>query len=122
MVLPGTTANPVTVNIAATNVPVGTTLAITVVGFMGASSLVSSTQLSGTLASSTATATVTLPTNEPAVITAFASFAIASLDGAGPYYADGEPVERVRVAARGGGESTLAFITRSGREVPVSPR
>ena len=89
-------------------------------GFVGASSFTTSTPLSGTLASSTATATVTLPTNEPAVITVVASFAIASLDGAGPYYADGEPVERVRVAARGGGESTLAFITRSGREVPVS--
>jgi hypothetical protein len=122
VVLPGTTTNPVTVNIAATNVPVGTALTVTVVGFIGASSSATSTQLSGTLASSTATASVTLPTNEPSVITVAATFAIAALDGQGPYYADGEPVDRIRVTARGGGPGVLAFITRSGREVTVSTR
>jgi hypothetical protein len=122
VVLPGTTANPVTVNISAANVPTGTTLTVTVVGFMGASSSSTSTALTGTLASSTATASVTLPTNEPAVITVTATFAIASLDGHGPYYADGEPVDRVRVTAASGGRSALALITRSGREVTVSAR
>jgi len=122
VVLPGTTTNPVAVNIAAANVPVGTTLTLTVVGFMGASSTSTSSSLSGTLASSTASASVTLPTNEPAIITVSATFAIASLDGQGPYYADGEPVDRVRVTAHGGGKSALALITRSGREVTVSPR
>jgi hypothetical protein len=122
VVLPGTTSNPVTVNISAANVPTGTTLAVTVVGFMGASSSATSTALSGTLASSTATASVTIPTNEPAVISVSATFAIASLEGHGPYYADGEPVDRVRVTTHGGGRSALAFITRSGREVTVSER
>ena len=122
VVLPGTTTNPVTVSIAATNVPVGTTLSVTVVGFMGAATTSTSTALSGTLSSSTATAAATVPTNEPSVITVSATFAIASLDGQGPYYADGEAVDRVRVTAHGGGRSALAFITRSGREVPVSPR
>jgi hypothetical protein len=122
VVLPGTTTNPVTVNISATNVPVGTTLSVTVVSFMGASSTSTSTALSGTLSASTATASVTVPTNEPSVITVSATFAIASLDGQGPYYADGEAVDRLRVTAHGGGRSALAFITRSGREVTVSPR
>jgi hypothetical protein len=122
VVLPGTTANPVTVNISAANVPVGTVLAVTVVGFMGASTSTSSTALSGTLGASTATASVTVPTNEPALISVSATFAIAALDGSGPYYADGEPVDRVRVTAHTGGRGTLALITRSGREVPVPAR
>ena len=122
VVLPGTTTNPVTVNISAANVPVGTTLSVTVVGFMGASSSSTSTALSGTLSASTATASVTVPTNEPAVISVSATFSIASLDGAGPYYADGEPVELVRITAQTGGRSTLAFLTRSGREVAVPAR
>lgn len=122
VVLPGTTTNPVTVNISAANVPVGTTLSVTVVGFMGASTAVTSTALSGTLSASTASASVTVPTNEPAVISVSATFAIASLDGAGPYYADGEPVDRVRVTAQTGGGNTLAFLTRSGREVALPAR
>jgi hypothetical protein len=122
VVLPGTTTNPVTVNISASNVPVGTTLTVTVVGLMGASSSVTSTALSGSLAASTATASVTLPTNEPAIVSASATYAIAAIDGQGTYYADGEPVEGVRIATRGAGGSALAFITRSGREVTVSAR
>jgi len=122
VVLPGTTTNPITVNIAAANVPVGTTLTVTVVGFMGASTSVTSTPLSGTLASSTATASVTVPTNEPSVVSASATFTIAELGGQGPYYAQGEPVERVRITAYTGGRNALAFITRSGREVTVSAR
>jgi hypothetical protein len=122
VVLPGTTTNPVTVSLAAANIPVGTTIFVTVVGNIGPSSSAVSTPLSGTLASSTASATVTLPTNEAAVISASAVFSVAALDGQGPYYADGEPVDRVRITAVSGGRSGLAFITRSGREVTVSAR
>lgn len=122
VVLPGNTTNPVTVGISAANIPVGTVLTVTVVGFMGASSSTSSTALSGTVASSTATANVTLPANEPSVISVSATFSIAALDGPGPYYADGEAVDRVRITAHAGGRSVLAFVTRPGREVPVSVR
>jgi hypothetical protein len=122
VVLPGTITNPVTVSLAAANIPVGTTIFVTVVGYIGPSSSAVSTPLSGTLTSSTATATVTLPTNEAAVVSASAVFSVAALDGQGPYYADGEPVDRVRITAVGGGHGALAFITRSGREVTVSAR
>jgi hypothetical protein len=122
VVLPGTTTNPVTVSLGATNVPIGTTILVTVVGYIGPSSSAVSTPLSGTLASSTATVTVTLPTNEAAVISASAVFSVAALDGQGLYYADGEPVDRVRITTVSGGRRALTFITRSGREVTVSAR
>jgi hypothetical protein len=122
VVLPGTVTNPVTVNIAAANIPTSAVLTVSVVGFIGASTSTPSSALSGTFASSTATASVTLPTNEPAIVAVSATFAVAQLDGQGPLYAHGEPIERVRITADGRGRNVLAFITRSGREVMVSAR
>ena len=74
VVLPPTTTNPVTVSLAATNIPVGTTVTVTVKGLYDAASSTVSTPLVGTVASSTASASVTVPTNEPSVIGASANF------------------------------------------------
>jgi hypothetical protein len=74
---PNATPNPVTVNLQATNVMLGTVLAVSVVteGFPTATT-VNSTPLAGTLSLSTATANVTLPPGV-SVITARATFAAA---------------------------------------------
>jgi hypothetical protein len=74
VLLVNTTTNPVTVNLSATNIPVGTTVTVRVIPQEGASSTVTSTALSGTLASSTATATITMPLDQPAVLEAEATF------------------------------------------------
>jgi hypothetical protein len=66
--------NPVTVSLQASNVPVGTLIAVTVTPETGAATTVNSTPLSGSSASSTATATVNLP-NGITVIGAAATFA-----------------------------------------------
>ena len=60
------------------------------------------------------------PTNEPSVVSASASFLFTAATGGGPVFVHGEEVERVRVTANPGGPSTVAYVTRSGREVPVS--
>jgi hypothetical protein len=116
--LAGTT-NPMTIGLAASNIPLGTTVTVTVKPLDGASSTSTSTPLAGTLAASTATASLTIPTNQPSVISASATFTLARLPGAGPLFAQGEQVERIRVAAVLGGLPTTTYITRSGREVPV---
>jgi hypothetical protein len=74
---PNSTPNPVTVDLQASNVSLGTVIAVSVVteGFTTATT-VNSTPLAGTLASSTATASVTLPPGV-SVITAAATFAAA---------------------------------------------
>ena len=114
VILPNTTTNPVTVNIAASNIPVGTTVAVTVTPQMGGSSSVNAT-LSGTNSSSTASASVTLSTQYSNMITAQATFTLlASL------YYENEKIDRVRVAARLGGESEAVYITESGREIPAA--
>src|SRR2546426_7570114 len=52
--------------ITAANIPVGTVVTLTVQGFVGTVSSVTAT-LGGTAASSSATASLTIPTNEPSV-------------------------------------------------------
>lgn len=114
LILPNTTTNPVTVNIAAFNIPVGTTVAVTVTPQLGSSSSVNAT-LAGTNSSSTASANVTLSTQYSNVIAAQATFTLlASL-----YYED-EKIDKVRVATRLGGESEAVYITESGREIPAA--
>ncbi len=77
--------------------------------------LVNSTPLGGTLASSTATASVTLP-NGISVISATATFATALAGLDAPIMIEGGEVKWVRVAAPYGGGSTVTYITSSGRE------
>jgi hypothetical protein len=120
VVLPPTTSNPVTVSLAAANIPVGTTVTVTVKGLYDAASSASSSPLAGSVASSTASANVTIPTNEPSIVGAFVSFTLASVTGGAPVYVDGEEVERVRVTAAAAGPSTVAYVTRAGREISIS--
>jgi hypothetical protein len=118
VVLPPTVTNPVTVDLAATNIPVGTTVTVTVKGLYDAANSTVSSPLAGTLTSSTATASVTLPTNEPSIVGAFANFLFAAAAN-GPTLVEGEPVDHVRVTAAPGGISAVTYVTRSGREVPL---
>lgn len=120
--LPADTANPMTITLAASNIPLGTTVTVTVKPIDGSATTATSTPLGGTLEASTATASLTIATNQPSVISASATFTVAALPGATPVYADGEKVERVRVAAILGGRSQVAYITASGRELPTGTR
>ncbi len=119
--LPATTTQPVTVGISATNIPVGTTVTITVTPTIGARTSALSSALTGTDASSTATASITLPTG-PSVILASATFTVTQLAALGipiPFDLAGEEIELVRVASAIGGRSTMTFITKAGKEIPV---
>ncbi|MBI5378841.1 MAG: hypothetical protein HZA23_01620, partial [Nitrospirae bacterium] len=62
-----------------------------------------------------ATASVTLSITEPNVISAFATFTVTQTAKT----FDGEPIEKVRVAATYGGPSRVTYLTKSGREVPA---
>ena len=118
--LPAGTMSPVTVSLAGTNIPVGTTVTVTTKGQVGSASSAAAT-LAGSLASSTASASVAIPTNEPSVISASASFTLVAATGGGPVYVEGEEVERVRVSAHFGGPTQVAYVTKSGREIVVTP-
>jgi hypothetical protein len=114
----GTTT--VTVSLAATNIPVGTTVTVYVVPASGAlrtSAL--SNALSGSDASSTATATVTLsPGNN--VLLAAATYTVTEMIALNlPTFDDGIRVAKIRVESTMGGESRVTYITASGKEYPA---
>jgi hypothetical protein len=121
VVLPAGTSS-VTVDFAASNIPLGTTLTVRVQGLANGigSTTTTSSALSGSVASSTATATVTIPTDQPSIISATASFPLIADAGRGPVYADGEPVDQIRLTAAFGRESELTYVTVSGREFGIA--
>lgn len=109
--LPGTTQNPVTVNISATNIRTGTTVTVTSIPEYGNSTNAAGA-LSGTDASSTASVSITLSTSYQSILTATATFTIQTA-----MYWDGEKIEKVRVAATAGKGSEAFYITESGKEI-----
>ena len=110
--LPSTTTNPVTVNISATNIPVGTTITVSSIPQIGPPTSSSGT-LSGADASSTATSvSMTLSTSYQSIITAQATFTVQTA-----MFYDGEKIEKVRVASAVGRDSETVYITKSGKEI-----
>ena len=118
VVLPLGTANPVTVDLTASNVSVGATVQVTATPQNGTPTSAACT-LGGTLASSSCSANINISLTQPSVITASATFPLLSSAGSGPLYADGEEVTHIRVAAVMGGGSSITYLTRSGREILV---
>lgn len=112
--LSSTTTNPISIDISASKIPVGTSVKITAVPQNG-SSTSTTAALTGTDASSTATASLTISTTSPSVITAETTFTIQTA-----MYYDGERIEKVRVASKIGKESEVTYITESGKEIPAA--
>lgn len=111
ILLPNTTTNPVAVSVSASNIPTGTTVAVTVTPQFG-NATSANTTLNGTNASSSASANVTLSTQYANLITAQATFTLlASL------YYQNEKIAKVRVAATMGAGSEAVYITESGKEI-----
>ncbi len=117
IVVPTTTANPVTVAMQASNIPISTVVSLTLTQENGDRTTVSSTPLAGSLATSTATATVTLPASGLSVITATASVDGLLAFNNKPVFIDGEQVKRVEIAATLGGQTRVTYITASGKRV-----
>jgi hypothetical protein len=118
---PGT-ANPVPVVINATNTPVGSPTEIKVRLIpRGTASTVTVPALdhTGTFAASSATASVTLPAGQVTVIQVSAAMTLTGQFASLFPLIDGEPVERVMVAANMGEASSVSLVTKSGREVPL---
>lgn len=114
------TANPIPVVVNATNTPVGspTEIKVRLIPRGTASTVtVPATDHSGTFASSSATANVTLPAGQVTVLQASAAMTLTGQFASLFPLIDGEPVERVMVAANMGEVSTVSLVTRSGKEV-----
>lgn len=118
VVLPSTQTNPVSVAIEASNIATGTVVQVTLTPPTGGSrTIYQSTALSGTTASSTATASVTLPAGM-CVIDASITIDLTTAR-MNPIFIDGERVNRIEVAASFGGTSQSFYVTSSGRRIAM---
>jgi hypothetical protein len=120
IVLPSSQSNPVSVALKGINVPLGTLVRVSVATEFGAIATVQSSPLAGTVADSSATASVTLPI-AVSLLTATAFIDLtqstAKSPGFNPIFIDGERVIRMEVAASFGGKSEITYITESGKRV-----
>lgn len=114
------TPNPVPVVVNVTNTPVGSPTEIKVLLLPRAGGITTVTVPSaghtGTFASSSATANVTLPAGQVTVVQASAAMTLTGQMASLFPLIDGEPVERVMVAANLGEASTLSLVTKAGKE------
>ena len=118
---PNAIETPVILNLAASNVPLGTTVNIRVAPAVGSPTTAVSSALDGTVADSTAQATVTLPPGA-GVVTATATFNVSGgsfASNAIPLI-DGERPQRVEVVAQADGRSKTYLVARSGARFEVS--
>jgi hypothetical protein len=120
VILPSSIDNPVTVVFAATDVPLGSTVELTISPVSGNSSTVVSSGLSGDVANSTDSVLATLPQGA-SILLASVSFAVTAETGAlyAPF-TDGEMVARIEIrSAMGSGSSSIWLTTESGRVVEL---
>jgi len=117
VVVPTTQPNPVTVALEGVNVPVGTIVNVTLTPQQGQRASAQSSPLAGSDATSTASASISLPAGM-SVLTATAVIDLTTQSAsARPLFIDGERVDRIEVAATYGGASEVTYVTRSGRRV-----
>lgn len=117
IVLPAGAANPINIAVQANNIPVGTTVTITVQPQAGNFSSATAI-LSGTNESSSANANFTLSTQYASVVTATATFTLLASNDM-PIFAGGERVVMMQVASVFGGRSSITYITESGKKIPA---
>ncbi|HEY6898581.1 MAG TPA: hypothetical protein VI279_15090 [Rhodocyclaceae bacterium] len=111
--------NPVTVEISAQSIPVGTAVKLTLSAPFSVPTVVTSSGLAGTFSNSTATASITIPQGA-SVLIASTTYTLTLAQGeALSVYAMGEQVDKVELAAAVGGATTATLITVSGKQYEV---
>jgi hypothetical protein len=114
IILPANQSNPAAVALTASNIPLGTTLQITLTPENGARSITQSSALAGTLAASSASASVSIP-DGLCVIQAAGTIDVA----ASAMMINGERVKSIEVAATFGGNSTVTYVTASNKRIKI---
>jgi len=118
--LPADVQNPVTIQFEASGIPLGNIVELTVTPAVGDSYTRVSNALDGNVALSSATAQVDLPPG-PSTLLATVTYTLVAALKEGLEGFAGEPVERIRLEADLTGETRYVLVTKSGREVSISP-
>lgn len=121
VVLPSSVLNPVTIGLSATDVPLGTTIDVIITPTNSSLVTVNSSALTGTVANSSATAEVTLPTGASTIVAAVSFSVSGSLASLYSPYANGEMVANVELKSTLGQGSSLLLTTEAGNTYTVNP-
>ncbi|MDP3512120.1 MAG: hypothetical protein Q8S20_05160, partial [Sulfuritalea sp.] len=117
--LPLSLGNPLQVAVAASGIPVGTVVKLTLTQPYGSPVTANTAALAGTLQASTASGSISIPSGATSLI-ASTTYALTVAQGdALKVYADGERVEKITLAAALGDEMKVTLITASGKEFVV---
>ncbi|MFZ4987215.1 MAG: hypothetical protein ACOYLF_17310, partial [Blastocatellia bacterium] len=100
------------------NLPTGTVISVVLTNEAGQRTTVNSTPLAGTQSSSTASATITLPSTGVAVVNASATLnLLIAYDK--PIYIDGERIDKIEITTDFGNDSQVTYISDSGRRLKM---
>jgi hypothetical protein len=115
--------NPASISLAATKIPIGTTVSVRVTATIGAAVTVTSTALTGTFDNSTATASVDIPPGQ-GQIAATVAFTLPPQSAMlmGLPNLDGTKPQRVEVVAGGEGASRVYVVAESGARFEIGGR
>ena len=126
---PEDVAQPVTVTVEGSQIPLGTTVTLAVKGHSGTEISYMTPALDGTLVSSSASVDVTLPQG-PSVLEAQASFTLVLAGGGGgtaslqkdgqPLMYQGERIELAEVQVGSDGMFDVVYVTSSKKRIPES--
>ncbi len=117
--LPLALGNPLQVDIAASGIPVGTVVKLTLTQPYGNPANVNASALAGTLQASTASGSISIPSGATSLI-ASTTYSLTIAQGeALKVYAGGERVNKVELASALGGGMQVTLITVSGKEFVV---
>jgi hypothetical protein len=117
--LPASAANPAAVAFETTGVPPGSTVRLVVTPPFGEPTTAESTPLSGTTASASATASVTIPSGHSVFEATVTYTVVIALGDALSQFARNERVAKVTLVASLGGPQKARLTTVSGREYEV---
>lgn len=117
VVVPEATPNPVAIEFATSNIPLGNTIELTITPQLGASSTAVSSAITGTDASGAASVSVDIP-DGPSTLSAQVTFTVAvtALQQDYSQFAKGEKVEKVRIDFDPVKGSMTTFIAATGNE------
>jgi hypothetical protein len=119
IVLPTDAPNPLAVELATTNVPLGTTISVIVTPPHGAPTTSISSGLQGTLGAATASASINLPDGSSVLLATLSYSVSGTQQQMLSRYTSGEKVISVELAASMSGASQTTLVTASGRRVTL---
>lgn len=119
--VPTTTPNPVSITLATSGVPVGSTIKVSLTPQLGPSISVDSSPTVGAIDNATTSVSVDIPTGH-SVLSAQTSFIVlAALGDALSRFAQGERVEKVTLTSTLGQRDKATLHTVAGRQFEVEP-